>query len=452
METPSSTSLLKPRLRLLRRRPSLHTPDNGTVGVASRTDSPVSSDFASSGDEEDEQLTLPPLSGVDSGPSSISHSPLSTDAVPADSPAARLRALLTLTPRDVSSVVRQNLPDTPSIAPPGAWMATPNQPTVQTAAADTPISLLRANSLPAHTPAPPGAWMVTPNQPTARSTITIDESPFGTIGKRKSLLKVRFDVSESESSVSGLPDSPDPQGGPLSPRPLRKSPMVRVVDAYGRETHDTELCEPAEQTPDSTLDIDSIRLGRADTIARMKQTLQEMREGLSDADRVDELDLNSDHLAQLEEVSMAARQARCQLAEKAQSETHPNPNMRKAPPWIKRPSVQKWSRILVYSSLFIQLLLTLVMWRYAHIEAHRLFYTIYYDPLYPELHSLDGSPYFAGRLSPSSSWTIRGSWENIRRDGWRTASTEIRYALQHAGDQVWDYRRDNSYSHTQRPT
>ncbi|KAG1793008.1 hypothetical protein EV424DRAFT_749331 [Suillus variegatus] len=65
----------------------------------------------------------------------------------------------------------------------------------------TPIpSLSRAKSLPLRTPAPPGAWMLTPNQPVTQNGQNgpADQSQFGSIGRRKSILKVRFDVTESE--------------------------------------------------------------------------------------------------------------------------------------------------------------------------------------------------------------------------------------------------------------
>lgn len=172
--------------------------------------------------------------------------------------------------------------------PPGAWLQTPGprqvtqDPFVRPQSTppgngevphgnelETPVSTWpRANSAPTQTPAPPGAWMPTP----------------GTSVRRKSILKVRFDV-ESETTVSDVgehpsgeqpstsdagtwdtgkqqfmerlaaakadPDASGPppimQANPLDPpstppsvpvRAPRKSPKVRVVDAYGRETSD----------------------------------------------------------------------------------------------------------------------------------------------------------------------------------------------------------------------
>jgi len=365
MEAPSSVSLLKPRLRLLRRRPNLLTPDNGKTGVVSPS---TSNDFASSSEEEVDQSTPVTSLGVEPGPSRISLSSLSIDPIPADTPAARLRALLTLTPRSpptTSSIARENLDELFSraldsdvsseslheISPLGAWMGTPNQPTVKSVTVDTPISspgssappphtpappgawaatpnqpIIKAvtvntlvsspcpNSLPPHTPAPPGGWMATPNQPTIQA-LMMNDSQFGTIGRRRSLLKVRFDISESESSIVGddpsallsavrsdNPEVPElPERGALhSQRPLYKSPMVRVVDAYGRDADDVAASEAEsshDQINQADMDMDmgthspshpivpASPTNTSDTIARMKLTLQELHQGLSDADR-----------------------------------------------------------------------------------------------------------------------------------------------------------------------
>lgn len=339
MMDASSVSLLKPRLRLLRRRSTLDD-DHGKD----------TADLASSSEEEDEQPA--PL--------------LSLGAPPADpdTPAARLRALLSLTPRSPpvgSSIARENLnelfsrvldsdissdsahetapqgawmgtPNQPTMkpvtvdppvsslasnslpprtpAPPGAWAATPNQPPVKAVTVDTPVLSLPSNSLPLFTPAPPGAWMVTPNQPTARA-LTINDSQFGSFGKRRSLLKVRFDVSESEGSIvgddssallSGIglrnpepPELPDPQGSPSSPRSLHRSPMVRVVDAYGRDADDATASEGSSSQSDHADMMDTHSPSRpivpasstntSDAVARMKLTLRELQQDLSDADR-----------------------------------------------------------------------------------------------------------------------------------------------------------------------
>lgn len=251
----------------------------------------------------------------------------------------------------------------------------------------TPIpSLSRANSLPLRTPAPPGAWMSTPNQPSTQNG-SIDQSQFGSVGRRKSILKVRFDVTESEAStaevelpssavrisaadappdghvpqaesvlskknngstqgdatydpVQARPVTPErsttlvPRANASSPRSLRKSPSVKVVDAFGREKIDEipirnaaqdiahehvdtkeaiHLSSSAETPRKSNIRIvdamgkeieeeaapmtelpydespsvlhENSPFGRTETLSQMRQTLREWADGLSDGDR-----------------------------------------------------------------------------------------------------------------------------------------------------------------------
>ncbi|KAI6033202.1 hypothetical protein F5J12DRAFT_202101 [Pisolithus orientalis] len=394
-----------------------------------------------------------------------------------------------------------------------------------------------------------------------------DQSQFGTIGRRRSFLKVRFDVSESETSTVGdqpnspltairlsnvdfpeprpteagvitrggqsetagppsicaarqpatitdIPSTPNAQNGLPIPRPLRKSPMVRVVDEYGKERHDAEESSlqdsfdqndysNASSTPgtsfqhavtstrkvrntvrivdamgrdmneqqaialfhDITTISDDPPRGRGEAITRIKQAVQELQEGMSDADgSADELIPSSARLEKLEEVSKGARAKRDQLALNLQREVAQrkelffNHSAGAKTTWNNRPSAdaisgrrKPWNRVFMYCSILIQLLLILAMWRYAHIEARRLFYTTYYDPLYPELYSLDRNPFFAGAYS-SHSWTMLDSWETVRREGWRAIGMEIRRAVRYVGDQVWDHWGEQSSSRTERPT
>ncbi|KIK97736.1 hypothetical protein PAXRUDRAFT_135676, partial [Paxillus rubicundulus Ve08.2h10] len=88
--------------------------------------------------------------------------------------------------------------------------------------------------------------------------------------------------------------------------------------------------------------------------------------------------------------------------------------------------------------------------RYAHVEARRLFYTTYYDPLYPELTPLRGSSYFSGTLSTSRPWTVFDSYETIRQEGWMSIRREVSRALGHVGDQVWE--RWGEHVHFEKPT
>ncbi|KAI6021488.1 hypothetical protein BKA83DRAFT_4282595 [Pisolithus microcarpus] len=375
----------------------------------------------------------------------------------------------------------------------------------------TPQSSVRTNTLPLQTPAPPGAWVRTPSQPPSQGGA--DESHFGTIGRRRSFLKVRFDISESEASTAGdqprsplsairlsnpnfpemgssearttahdelsetaepssiyIPFTPIPQHGLPSPKPLRKSPMVRVhdaeesnlqdsfdqnnyadasltpgsstvriVDAMGRAINEQPEQRSVALFNDISITSDDLPPGRAETITRIKQVAQQLQEGFSDADRsLDEPMPSSAQLEKLKEVSRSARTKRDQLnLQRGEMGFFLDRDADKITTWSNRPSADAligsrklWNRNVLLSS------------RYAHTEARRLFYTTYYDPLYPELYSLDGSPFFQ-RAHSSHSWTILDSWETIRREGWRTIGTEIQRMLR------WG---EQSYSSTERPT
>lgn len=89
--------------------------------------------------------------------------------------------------------------------------------------------------------------------------------------------------------------------------------------------------------------------------------------------------------------------------------------------------------------------------RYARAEAHRLFYTTYYDPLYPEFTPIQDSSCFTGTLSTSSrSWTMFDSYETIRREGWWSIRKEILRAMRHIGDQAWELWGE--HAHFEKPT
>lgn len=258
----------------------------------------------------------------------------------------------------------------------------------------TPVATLsRARSLPLRTPAPPGAWVATPGQSALLSNGT-DQSQYGSLGRKKGLLKVRFDVAESEasateghsnsplsairltnpelpfpnpttdhgtdnsievvvnevpqstptSSVLHRPATPEQPTTPISrdngrspsQRSLRKSPAVRLVDAYGRERVDeagtaTSLIDfpnghadaerkttTSQLTPrrslvrivdamgrevgdtpripegianrsfeaDVSVISDDIPIGHAEALARMRKTLRDLAESLNDTDRL----------------------------------------------------------------------------------------------------------------------------------------------------------------------
>ena len=257
----------------------------------------------------------------------------------------------------------------------------------------TPVGTLpRARSLSLRTPAPPGAWMATPGQSTLLNN-GAEQSQFGSLGRKKGLLRVRFDVAESETSateghpnsplsairltnpelplpqrttdratdnievvvnevpqptsmspLSHRPTTPERPTTPISrengppPRSLRKSPAVRLVDAYGRERVDETNAKSPIDLPNSYSDAkrktttspptprrslvrivdamgrevgdteeiphtpkdranrsfeadvsvvsDDSPVGHAEALVRMRKTLKDLAESLNDADRL----------------------------------------------------------------------------------------------------------------------------------------------------------------------
>ncbi|KAG8213993.1 hypothetical protein J3R82DRAFT_10743 [Butyriboletus roseoflavus] len=431
----------------------------------------------------------------------------------------------------------------------------------------TPVGTLsRAKTLPLRTPALPGAWMATPGQSALLSS-GVDQSQYGSLGRRKGLLKVRFDVAESETSATeGHPNSPisairlanpelslpkpttsrgtgnievvvnevsrstststvphrpatperpttpiSRENGP-SPRSLRKSPAVRLVDAYGRERVDEErTAEPLVHLPNGLADAtkstaspltprrslvrivdamgrevgdaveipdasegranrsfdadvsvvsDDIPIGHAEALARMRKTLRDLAESLSDADRSEDLELNSSHLEQLEELSKAARLARNQLADNLHLEAAKHHDLHrnsKFSAWTRGflpvTTKKSWNTTIICCGVIIQLMLFLAMWRY-HTLVRRpivLFYTTYYDPLYPEFTPIQESSCFSGTLSTSSrSWTMFDSYETVRREGWWSIRKEILRGMRHIGDQAWELWGE--HAHFEKPT
>ncbi|KAG0706047.1 hypothetical protein DFH29DRAFT_903265 [Suillus ampliporus] len=432
----------------------------------------------------------------------------------------------------------------------------------------TPIpSLSRANSLPLRTPAPPGAWTLTPNQPTTQNG-SADQSQFGSIGRRKSILKVRFDVTESEAStaevehqksplssvrvsasdslpngharwaesvpprttngsaqvdavhdpVPARPVTPERSAAPVSranapsPRSLRKSPSVKVVDAFGRERID-DLPTPidTQDIPDRRVDAkDAIRpsssaetphtprapnksnirivdamgreieeevvpvieplfeegssvlhddspIGRTETLTQMRQTLREWADGLSDGDRsADDLALNTSHLEELEEVSRAARHARNQLAQTLRVESMKEHDLthKYAKDAVGRsgllPTIvgdnSSFHRGLVWFGVVVQIIFILAMWRFAHVQARRLFYTVYYDPLYPELNSLPGRAHQFSPPYPSFPWSLSSVYEIVKHEGWTALKAELQGTVRRIGEHAWERWGERPYA------
>ncbi|RDX48023.1 hypothetical protein OH76DRAFT_693877 [Lentinus brumalis] len=308
--------------------------------------------------------------------------------------------------------------------PPGAWLATPAPsrqvtkepvqrpgsapPLGSSASSDSglatpPATFSRATPLPAQTPAPPGGWVATPAA--------------GNTTRRGSILKVRFDLqaetaseaategddslesryqgepqeasSSAEaapfngdaSSASSAPEESSAEPPPTPPsirdRPRKKSPGVRILDAFGREqvenapqpaTQDSpaelvvsERKPPTPSTPrTATRAVSNVTprnhsgvrvvdaMGREieeepavkeesvlsqsplthnEALSRIKDTLSCMKHELSDADRSsDDAMFDARMYAALQEQCKAAEDARnkisqsLQMAQSAESE------------------------------------------------------------------------------------------------------------------------------------
>ena len=224
---------------------------------------------------------------------------------------------------------RSALPQTP--AAPGGWASTPaavrqgthSDPEVTSNEGEhttSAPSVERTNTLPPKTPAPPGGWLNTPGV---------------TASSRKSVLKVRFDsdvtssVNESDvlsdSSVYPVDGSSAPdRERPATPEPVmpatppsqspgkhKRSPGVRVVDAYGNEQkQDSGRVSPSpmppaswhksgirhvdalgrEMTEESREDLhengseENIPMTRVEALQRVRQGIQELAEGIESLD------------------------------------------------------------------------------------------------------------------------------------------------------------------------
>ena len=250
----------------------------------------------------------------------------------------------------------------------------------------TPLPIQRGNSFPTQTPAPPGAWNGTPG--------------FGSVG-RKSALKVRFDVtSESETPSSSAqqdislesiemvhPPDEDPAQPTTSafnrtngigydePRsafssfsssdtsgvedglrtpvikptstPLKATPSVRMVDAFGREVIEdnpsrevsdvSPMTLPAQDpTPSrkpsvrivdamgrevqqngNAAKVDTVgeELSRVESLAKIRESISSLAKEMDDIDSSPSSDDESDEarLKELDEVSAKARNTREKL-------------------------------------------------------------------------------------------------------------------------------------------
>ncbi|KAI0030930.1 hypothetical protein K488DRAFT_87282 [Vararia minispora EC-137] len=93
-------------------------------------------------------------------------------------------------------------------------------------------------------------------------------------------------------------------GGSL--RTPRNKSAVRMLDAMGREVE--------EDQNDSDVTVTEVKMSRAESIAHLRHTLAELKDGFSALDSSDESRVNDAQFDELEEVSRAARETRSKIA------------------------------------------------------------------------------------------------------------------------------------------
>jgi serine/arginine repetitive matrix protein 2 len=246
-----------------------------------------------------------------------------------------------------------NVTDMKTPRPPGAWLATPTpadnvahtrgSPTVSSeteydGGLATPVaSLSRASAL--QTPLPPGAWMPTPA--TARKSILrvrFEQPPSESTETEQSISSANSESSAHSYEIlkhspspankatqsaepvpprSRTPDLQMPVTKPQSPRSPRKSPKIRVMDAFGREAPDhisreVEQVDIHTNTPRTRSAIrimdamgrevdgeaNKVRedgqslpspLNRREALMRVRQGLSDLAEGIDEINRSDRL-------------------------------------------------------------------------------------------------------------------------------------------------------------------
>ncbi|KAI1791245.1 hypothetical protein LXA43DRAFT_1011781 [Ganoderma leucocontextum] len=507
--------------------------------------------------------------------------------------------------------------------PPGAWMLTPapsrqfiKEPneregpdsgppeansSTDSGLATPPSTLSRAATLPLQTPAPPGGWMATPAPAPTPATAS---------RRRGSLLKVRFDL-ESETASEGaverpsadessesraveagphnvdasgqalngesgdaaalsassiLPESsvePPPTPPSLRDRIRKKSPSIRVLDAYGREQVETEQGQdvpsevrhegalvrvedpsantrqpppsspptprrngrlPSSSTPRSRsairvvdamgreieeddslplVDDESILsttpLSHNEALGRMRSTLSSMKQELSDAERYaavrvrekvfclitlprssDKAVFDQRMYAALQEQCRTAQLTRSKLSKSlqvAQSAEGESKNRHASHPPFRGKIGNGTSTLLpigdadarltrniftwrlVACFVIVQLLLLAIMYRYALVQARKVFLTTYYDSFYPELYIYLLKPDTTNHsIPPRPSWSIfsifndfqRAGWKGVVGDAWQSASCAFSSYFQSTWV-GWHYTQD-TVTHPWPPT
>ncbi|KZT29055.1 hypothetical protein NEOLEDRAFT_1145361 [Neolentinus lepideus HHB14362 ss-1] len=359
----------------------------------------------------------------------------------------------------------------------------------------TPVALSRAATLPLQTPAPPGAWMNTPaTRPKSilkvRFDVETSESDLSHAGNGGGIPAPQFKVEDSADSVdlrhrrepaesSDIPTDTEDLKSELgslgvAARSPRKGPTIRVLDAFGREASQDEVVVKQEesyvnegpssgQRNRSTVRVvdamgreihesfenedekrkfeDDVLMTQVRAVARIRETIAELREGFSDAERSENnLAIRDNRAEELERISRSARDARDKILKSMQIVRSSDPDLRSRLGPLKE-SMRR-SRLLpsainegrwrfpspwtIVCFVLLQIVLTYIMYKVATLRARRIFLTTYYDPFYPDLYLHVLKSETLQHVVPThASWSVFSIPDGIARGGWQGAISEM---------------------------
>ncbi|KAJ4468291.1 hypothetical protein J3R30DRAFT_3386051 [Lentinula aciculospora] len=347
--------------------------------------------------------------------------------------------------------------------PPGAWTATPLPPRTHnlqrsnslptddendSGLATPAASLSRAATMPPQTPALPGGWFNTPaNRKSVRFQESINKStePFSTevVALKLEENLVKPTVKSSETSPSNMRASID-RNSQTSPSHMHSPPKattIRVVDAFGREekkgsskkNNNIRIVDAMGRVVEDTVElgsstVNSVPPTRQEALERVRNGLRELVEELKDEEdliHITKSEDSRDHIRKLESVSREARESRVRLT----SDMFSNVETIKKKLGPLRASMQRSTSFVASSSDhrstgrswllwgFIQIFIIFVMYRAATSFAKKMFFTTYYDPLYPDL--------FFYTSSPTNYCSSPSAFEIFRREGFREATRQV---------------------------
>ncbi|KAJ3872714.1 hypothetical protein F5051DRAFT_420924 [Lentinula edodes] len=353
-----------------------------------------------------------------------------------------------------------NLSSLKTPKPPGAWTVTPLPPRTHallrsnslptddendSGLATPAASLSRAATMPPRTPALPGGWM---NTPANRKSVRFHEETL--VGKSLNAEIVAPKVEEAvHAAVKSLGSPPNskvgttcddnPQTSPSLAHSPRKATTIRVVDAFGREekkgTSDSiRIVDAMGQivVEDSIESGSSIVLGipptRQKALEHVRNGLHELVEEMNNDEgliHITTSEISRERIRKLEQESKEARESRVHLASKLSSNVAHiqkklaplRASMQQStpiatPPSDRRPTGWSW---LFWALL--QLLIIFAMYRVASSYAKKIFFTTYYDPLYPDL--------FFYTSSPTNYCSSPSIFETLQSEGWRAAARQV---------------------------